>query len=185
MLCSPVTEVYTLDYTGTYRDLLVQDLPSCRTAKLCVSHLIILGVAVITGPKCDLARGWREGKLGDLPVTFYLRSQVQTTESILGKQSRSGLCPALLCCTQRARQTLLQFGSPAAKTFELTPGPARLSQWVQRGQVGRADWLRALQSRGRMSGTQCRKSSAVCWGWWASKDRVLQIPRAGPKGRAV
>lgn len=37
----------------------MQDLPSCRTAKLCVSHLIILSVAVMTGPKCDLSRGWR------------------------------------------------------------------------------------------------------------------------------
>lgn len=93
--------------TGMYGVLLMQDLPSCRTVKPCISYLIILGVAAMTGPKCGLAWGWRECKLGGLPMNFYLGRQVQTMESIIGKQSWLNLCPAALYCAATGKRAKL------------------------------------------------------------------------------
>lgn len=89
MLCSPVTETYTLGLQRAFTPwvctevLVMQDLPSCRTGKPRISYLTILGMAAMTGPKCGLAWGWRECKLGGLLMNFYLGRQVQTTENII------------------------------------------------------------------------------------------------------
>lgn len=117
-MCSPVIETHTL---GLHRVLLMQDPPSLRTVKPCVSYLI-LGVAAMTGPKCGLAPGWRECKLGGLLMNFHLRRQVQTTYHwetiVVGDPPRLSVLPG-----QQARKPFW-FGSPVAKAFELTPDPA-------------------------------------------------------------
>lgn len=106
----------------------MQDLPSCRTGKPRISYLTILGMAAMTGPKCGLAWGWRECKLGCLLMNFYLGRQVQTTENIIASNHGCTSVLPFYAVWQQTRQGLvLQWPRPLNSHLVQLPDPERLS----------------------------------------------------------
>lgn len=121
MLCSPVTETYTL---GLHRGLshagsaFLQD----REAPYFLPDHPRYG-------SNDGAKVWPclglEGMQARRPPYELLFGEASANNGKHHcKQSWLHICPALLHCVATDKTALLGFGSPVAETFELTPGPA-------------------------------------------------------------